>query len=211
MRKTILSASFFNRDPLKVAKSLLGKVLCVKYNNIWLQAIITETEAYYLDDKASHASLGYTDKRRALFMSPGTIYMYYSRGGDSINISCRGEGNAILIKSGAPFKGAKGFKKMIETMKFLNPKKECNTPREVSKLCSGQALLCRALNLKVYDWDQKQFDRKRLYFACYGYKPISVQQTVRRGIPKGRDEHLPYRFVWQDRLIWESDADNGVL
>ncbi len=28
-----------------------------------------------------------------------------------------------------------------------------------------------------------------------GYQPIKVIQTTRLGIPMGRDEHLPYRFV----------------
>ena len=52
-----LPNSFFNRNPRKVAKDLLGKVLCRKYNEIWLYARIIETEAYLLTDKASHASL----------------------------------------------------------------------------------------------------------------------------------------------------------
>ena len=79
----MLSVNFFNDDAMQVAKELLGKVLCVKYRRAWLTAMIIETEAYYLHDKASHASLGYTEKRKALYMPPGTIYMYYSRGGDS--------------------------------------------------------------------------------------------------------------------------------
>ncbi len=197
----ILTPAFFNRDPLIVAKALLGKVVCAKYNNIWLRAIITETEAYYIHDKASHASLGYTAKRRALFMPAGTIYMYYSRGGDSLNISCRGAGNAVLIKSALPFLGGRNAKKMVQTMQTLNPAKNSNIPRPWHRLCVGQALLCRALNLRVLTWDQKQFDYKRFYIASYGYKPRNIRQTVRRGIPKGRDEHLPYRFIWQDAAV----------
>ena len=94
----MLNNRFFNRDAAIVAKDLLGKVLRVKHNTLWLSASIIETEAYYLNDKASHASLGYTEKRKALFMPAGTIYMYYARGGDSFNISCQGDGNAVLIK-----------------------------------------------------------------------------------------------------------------
>src|SRR4051812_17780624 len=86
----ILSSDFFNCDPCQVAKNLLGKILRVKYKSHWLSAMIIETEAYYLEDKGSHASLGFTEKRKALFMPPGTIYMYYARGGDSLNFSCRG-------------------------------------------------------------------------------------------------------------------------
>jgi DNA-3-methyladenine glycosylase len=197
-----LTHAFFDRNPLVVARALLGKVLCVKYRSVWLKAIITETEAYYLDDKASHAYLGYTEKRRALFMKPGTIYMYYSRGGDSLNISCRGEGNAVLVKSALPFTKEKGAERMVQLMQYLNPKKNSKEVRSRENLCSGQALLCKALNLKVSEWDQKQFDRKKFYLAAYGYQPRDILQIKRLGIPNGRDEHLPYRFVWSDAKSW---------
>lgn len=194
----MLPTSFFNRDALLVAKELLGKVMCVKYKNSWLKAMITATEAYYLDDKASHASLGYTLKRKALFMPAGTIYMYYSLGGDSLNISCRGAGNAVLIKSAAPYLVKGSALKMLRLMQDLNPQKNSKEPRPIEKLCSGQALLCRSLNLKVPRWDQQQFSRKEFYIAHYGHKPQNIIQTKRVGIPKGRDEHLPYRFIWKD-------------
>ena len=91
-----------------------GKIIYSKYNDLWLTAQILETEAYYLNDKASHASLGFTEKRKALFMPPGTIYMYFSRGSDSLNISCHGEGNAVLIKSEYPIKNSGSFGVMIK-------------------------------------------------------------------------------------------------
>jgi DNA-3-methyladenine glycosylase len=191
----MLKKNFFNRDAQIVAKNLLGKVLRAKYRNVWLSARITETEAYYLNDKASHASLGFTEKRKALFMVPGTIYMYYARGSDSVNVSCRGEGNAVLIKSAVPFVDKKTPKTMITTMQRLNPVKGTNKIRKFDKLCAGQTLLCQSLNLKVKDWDQKQFDRDKFYIEDIGYKPIKVTQAIRLGIPKGRDEHLEYRFI----------------
>ena len=46
-------------------------------------------------------SLGYTEKRKALFLDGGHIYMY-ARGGDSLNFSAHGPGNAVLIKSAYP-------------------------------------------------------------------------------------------------------------
>jgi DNA-3-methyladenine glycosylase len=98
----MLIDSFFDQDAQALAVALLGKVMRAKYRGRWLLARIVETEAYYLAEKSSHSSKGYTEKRKAMFMAPGTIYMYYSRGGDSMNISARGEGNAVLIKSGVP-------------------------------------------------------------------------------------------------------------
>jgi DNA-3-methyladenine glycosylase len=191
----MLNKNFFNQDALCVARKLLGKIIRAKYKNIWLSAMITETEAYYIDDKASHSSLGYTEKRKALFMPPGTIYMYYARGGDSLNVSVKGKGNAVLIKSALPYIDQNTPENMISLMQKLNPLKNSKLPRPPQKLCAGQTLLCNALNLKVKDWDQKQFDHNYFYFEDIGFKPTKIIQTTRLGIPKGRDEDLLYRFI----------------
>lgn len=191
----ILQTRFFNQDACSVAQSLLGKLICRKYNNTWLTAQIIETEAYYLKDRGSHASLGYTEKRKALFMPAGTIYMYYARGKDSLNVSCQGEGNAVLIKSAYPFLETAGqTDDMISFMQSLNPSAS-GDPRPIHKLCCGQTLLCRSLDLKVTDWDQQNFDQANFYFANQAYQPEKIIQTRRLGIPQGRDEHLPYRFI----------------
>jgi DNA-3-methyladenine glycosylase len=122
---SVVKQSFFNRDACLVAQQLLGKIIRRKYRGHWLSARIIETEAYYLDEKASHASLGYTEKRKALFMPPGTIYMYYARGKDSLNVSCKGEGNAVLIKSAYPYADDSSHSSSMETtikiMQSLNP------------------------------------------------------------------------------------------
>lgn len=95
-----LPDDFFDRDAQMLARELLGKVIRHRVGEIWLSARIIETEAYYVAEKGSHASLGYTEKRKALFLDGGHIYMYYARGGDSLNFSAHGPGNAVLIKSG---------------------------------------------------------------------------------------------------------------
>lgn len=197
----MLSKSFFNRDSQIVAQELLGKILRHYYHGIWLSAQIIETEAYYLTDKASHASLGYTEKRKALFMPAGTIYMYYARGGDSLNISCAGNGNAVLIKAGLPYLEDKNSEKMLQIMQKLNPQKNGN-PRQQEKSCSGQTLLCKSLGLKVKEWDQKTFIANKLRIDDVGIVPQQIIQTTRLGIPIGRDEHLPYRFISQDYVMF---------
>ena len=191
----MLSGDFFNRETATTAKALLGKFLCVRHDNVWLCARIIEAEAYFQNEKGSHASLGYTDKRKALFMSPGTIYMYYARGGDSLNVSCRGAGNAVLIKSGYPCTNKKTSDKMIPMMQKLNPPKYGNGVRPIERLCAGQTLLCRSLGLKVKKWDQQQFDPDRFYIEDIGASPTQIIQTTRLGIPEKRDDHLLYRFI----------------
>lgn len=191
----MLKEPFFDRDTQLVAQELLGKLLTVWDKDMWLSAMIIETEAYYLKEKGSHSSLGFTEKRKALFMPAGTIYMYYARGCDSLNVSTHGEGNAVLIKSAYPYYANS---EIISRMQFNNPAKNSTEPRPLHKLCSGQTLLCRSLNLKVTEWDAQQFDPDRFYIANHDYKPSRIITTKRLGIPEGRDEHLPYRFVIEE-------------
>lgn len=194
---SMLEASFFDQDACEVARQLLGKIIRKKYQQQWLAARIIETEAYYLEDKGSHASLGFTEKRKALFMPPGTIYMYYARGHDSLNVSCQGKGNAVLIKSAFAYEDVMTSPDAIATMQVLNPLPSGKI-RTIEKLCSGQTLLCRALNLKVTEWDQQSFELQQFYFDDVQITPEKIIQTTRLGISKGRDEALPYRFVDAD-------------
>ena len=187
----ILKKLFFNRDAQLFAQELLGKIICVRHEAMWLYAQITETEAYYIDDKASHASLGFTEKRKALFMPAGTIYMYHSRGGASFNVSTAGEGNAVLIKSATVYGDDEH---MIKVMQLLNPLPNTRI-RPVKTLCAGQALLCRSLGLTIADWDQKQFCKNQFYIKDVGDVPRDIIRAKRRGIPEGRDEPLLYRIV----------------
>jgi DNA-3-methyladenine glycosylase len=192
--KRPLTPAFFDRDAELVARDLLGKVIRHRLGDLWLSARIIETEAYKLEDRGSHASLGETPSRRALFMAGGTVYMYYARGGDSLNLGAAGPGNAVLIKSGFPvtdaISGAASLARMLE----LNPT-AAGQPRAIERLCAGQTLLCRALGLKVPDWNARQLDPQHLFVDDDGYRPERILRTTRLGIPPGRDEHLPYRFV----------------
>jgi len=185
---------FFNRDAQDVACALLGLVIRHRVGHLWLAARIIETESYYLDEKGSHASLGYTHNRRALFQPPGTIYMYYARGGDSLNFSVQGEGNAVLVKSGYPYTDAQSGEDALHMMQHLNPNPQ-GRPRGRETLCAGQTLLCKSLGLKVPEWNANTLHPEHLRVEDIGDAPGCIIQTTRLGIPHGRDEHLPYRFV----------------
>lgn len=189
-----LPDTFFDRDALLLAKDLLGKVIRHRQDPYWLAARIIETEVYRLEDKGSHASLGYTEKRKALFLDGGHIYMYYARGGDSLNFSAHGPGNAVLIKSAYPWVDELSDENALARMTLNNPDAS-GQPRPPERLCAGQTLLCRALGLKVPEWDGRRFDPARFYVEDAGVQVSQIIQTTRLGIPAGRDEHLPYRFV----------------
>ena len=194
----ILDNQFFDQPALQLAQDLIGKVLRHRLlmpdgKSVWLAALIIETEAYEMAEKGSHSSLGYTEKRKAMFMAPGTVYMYYARGGDSLNFSARGEGNAVLIKSGYVYFDHLSPATNLDIMQSLNP-----APRGIrhpDHLCSGQTLLCKSLSLKVADWDKKQISADGFRLEDTGYRPQTIIQCRRLGIPEGRDQDLANRFV----------------
>ncbi|MBX9405351.1 DNA-3-methyladenine glycosylase [Pseudomonas baetica] len=196
-----LPDAFFDRDAQVLAKDLLGKVIRHRVGDLWLSARIIETEAYYCAEKGSHASLGYTEKRKALFLDGGHIYMYYARGGDSLNFSAQGPGNAVLIKSAYPWVDEISGPASLAQMLLNNPDAQGHA-RPSQKLCAGQTLLCKALGLKVPVWDAKRFDHQVLLVEDTGPAPSHVIQTTRLGIPHGRDEHLMYRFVDATYAQW---------
>jgi DNA-3-methyladenine glycosylase len=130
-----LPASFFDRDARLLARELLGKVIRHRQGEHWLSVRIIETEAYYLAEKGSHASLGYTHKRRALFMDGGNIYMYYARGGDSLNFSAQGPGNAVLIKSAYPWQDEHSGPAALAQMQLNNPDVQGSWPESSGLGC----------------------------------------------------------------------------
>ncbi len=164
-----ISSASFDQEPLALARFLIGKVLRHKVNGVWLATRIIETEAYYMSEKGSHSSLGYTEARKAMFMAPGTIYMYFARGGDSLNFSAQGEGNGVLIKSGIAHVDRQSPDKTIAMMQSLNPIN--GRLRPADRLCSGQTLLCKSLGLKVRDWNQRRLRRGTLVLQDLGDSP----------------------------------------
>lgn len=102
-----------------------------------------------------------------------------------------------LIKSAYPWVDELSGPDSLALMQRNNPDTQ-GRPRPDHKLCAGQTLLCKALGLKVPEWDAKCFDPERLRVDDVAQQPSQVIQTTRLGIPHGRDEHLMYRFVDAD-------------
>ena len=188
----MLNKHFFNKYAVNLAKSLLGKFIYRKYNNILLKAQIIETEAYALNDKSSHGYLTFSEKRRALFMNPGTIYMYHSRAGASLNISAKGEGSAVLIKSAIISDLDILNLEMIEAMLKLNNK--LKGVRKINNIMSGQTLVCNSMNIEINTWNANCFNED-LFIFDRGYMPEKIIETLRLGIPREKDSNLLYRFI----------------
>lgn len=194
----MIPVTFFHRPSPVVAKDLVGKILRRRHGSLWLAAAIVETEAYG-GEKGSHSWLGRTPSREPMWAPGGTIYMYFSRGGDSLNVSAKGDGHAVLIKAGRPWLDAQSGADALAAMHELNPGPR--GPRPDHRLLAGQTLLARALNLRVPEWTGKQFDAASFFIDDTGYRPTSILHCRRIGIPKGRDEDLMLRFVDEAHVI----------
>src|SRR5579863_7994451 len=104
-----LDRAFYGRDPRRVARALLGKVLVRRETGSCLTARIVEVEAYLGEkDLASHAAPGKTLRNAVLFGPPGYAYVYFIYGTHyCLNVSCQPEGKAggILFRALEPITG----------------------------------------------------------------------------------------------------------
>ncbi|MEM8549853.1 MAG: DNA-3-methyladenine glycosylase [Verrucomicrobiota bacterium] len=80
--KEVLTAEFFQRDALVVARELLGKTLCRRRpDGSFIRLPLTEVEAYLgPEDKACHASRGKTPRTAVMFEPGGVNYVYLCYG-----------------------------------------------------------------------------------------------------------------------------------
>lgn len=106
----ILPRTFYSRDTVTVAKSLLGKKLVRKLGKHEVSGIIIETEAYrHNDDPASHAFRKITERNKIMFDEVGMAYVYFTYGMHyCFNVVARNskfQAGAVLIRSIMPEKG----------------------------------------------------------------------------------------------------------
>jgi len=101
-----LKMEFFDRDPRRVARALLGKLLIRTTPGAVLAGRIVETEAYLgEDDEAAHSFVGKTARNAVMFGPPGHAYVYFIYGMHfCLNVSCLEDGvaGAVLFRAIEP-------------------------------------------------------------------------------------------------------------
>ncbi|XP_002734634.1 putative 3-methyladenine DNA glycosylase [Saccoglossus kowalevskii] len=151
-----LMKEYYKKSCVDLARDLLGKILVRKTEDgERLAGKIVETEAYLGgEDKGAHSYGGKkTEKNAAMFMDPGTCYVYYVYGLYScVNISSQGEGAAVLIRALDPVNGLAA----MHISRSQKRKKE-SKPFKDHELCNGPSKLCQAMRI-----DKKNFNCKDL-------------------------------------------------
>jgi DNA-3-methyladenine glycosylase len=164
---------------VSVAKNLLGMKLVTDLPAGITSGFIVETEAYKMNDPASHTFRGETIRNSAMFQEAGTLYVYFTYGRHyCVNIVTGpvGRGEAVLIRALEPVDG-------IELMKQRRG-------TDSSQLTNGPAKLAQALGIKrslngtnIFDGPLKMEN---------GVRYSEIVQARRIGITKAVDK--PWRF-----------------
>jgi len=187
---TLLTAGFFVRDPRKVARSLLGKLLIRKTARGMLVGRIVETEAYLgADDAAAHSAAGKTARNAVLWGPPGHAYVYFIYGNHyCLNVSCLPDGapGGVLFRAVEPLEG-------IEEMAAARGV-EIRSAGDLKRISSGPGRMCEALAVTRDRDNGKNLvsSTSDLQIAEDGCRVKRVLVTPRVGITKSADQPLRY-------------------
>lgn len=188
-----LDRSFFARDPRRVARQILGKVLIRECERVHLAARIVEVEAYLgAEDPAAHSAAGRTLRNAVLFGPPGHAYVYFIYGNHyCLNVSCEPEGHAgsLLFRALEPLSGVE---EMARARKI-----QVRDARDLTKLTSGPGRLCQAFGItRVRDNDRDlTLPVSGLWIGDDGYHARNIVQAPRVGITKAAE--MPLRYFLQ--------------
>lgn len=198
-----LPRRFFERDAVKVARALLGKLLLRRERGRVLAGRIVETEAYLgVNDAAAHAASGRTARNAVLFGPAGHAYVYFIYGNHyCLNVSCmlEGEAGCVLIRALEPLSGLRQMARArgvpVAECTALEARPLRSRRNAVRKLTSGPGRLCQALGVTRARFNGCDLTSAAspLHLADDGFCPRGIAATPRIGIRKAAAE--PLRFV----------------
>jgi len=140
-----LDRAFFSRDPRRVARELLGKVLVRDAGRKRRTARIVEVEAYLGEkDPAAHSAAGNTARTSVLFGPPGHAYVYFIYGNHyCLNVSCEpaGQAGGVLFRALEPLTGVEEMAR-DRGLEIHDPKNPAIN--DLIKLTSGPGRLSEA-------------------------------------------------------------------
>lgn len=181
----VLQRDFYNRDPVSVARELIGKILVRETNEGITAGIIVETEAYLAqNDPANHAFYGKTNRNKSMFGPAGHAYVYRIHQVCCLNAVTEPENfpSAVLIRALMPVEG-------IELMRQRLRRDEPLPATGPGKLCKAMAI-----DLSLDGWDLTLGEQ--LWIAemnePFEINEANIAVTGRIGVTAAKD--LPLRF-----------------
>jgi DNA-3-methyladenine glycosylase len=186
----MLPVTFFDRDPRKVGRALLGKVLVRKSGKTMLAGRIVETEAYLDGDPAAHSYGGRTKRNDVLFGPPGRSYVYFIYGNHfCLNVSCLPDGvpGGVLFRAVEPLAG---IEEMARERGVV-----LQSAADLRRLTSGPGRMAEAFGITRERDNGKEFTdpESDLFIADDGYRVRRAVTTVRVGITKAAE--MPFRYL----------------
>ena len=185
-----LPQAFYDRDPRKVSRALLGKVLVRRERGRALAGRIVETEAYLDGDPAAHSYVGRTARNDVLFGPPGRCYVYFIYGNHyCLNVSCLPDGTpgAVLFRAIEPLVG---LERMATARGAI-----ISEAKQLRLLTSGPGRMAQAFGVtRERDNGKDFFDMESdLIIVDDGHRVRKIEATPRIGITKAAD--LPWRYL----------------
>lgn len=174
-------------DAITAAQGLLGWKLVHESSEGVTSGYIVETEAYSMEDPASHTYRGETIRNRAMFQEAGTVYVYFTYGMHycaNIVTGAKGHGQGVLLRALEPVDGIE----LMTRRRGLS---------DTARLTNGPAKLVQAMGI-TKEHNGTHLDRGRLRLEP-GIRPSEIIQTTRIGIKKAVDQ--PWRFYIKDNAF----------
>src|SRR2546421_6124455 len=120
----ILPQTFYAQETVRVAKHLLGCYLVHLEGEATTLGRIVETEAYLVNDPASHAFIGQTPRNSVMFGPVGHAYVYFIYGMHSCVNAVTGQvgtGEAVFVRDPGPLQGIGVMQKPGRDPKLFPP------------------------------------------------------------------------------------------
>ncbi|MVP01348.1 DNA-3-methyladenine glycosylase [Paenibacillus lutrae] len=181
-----MDKAFLERDPVLVARELIGCQLVRETKNGLIRVVLTETEAYKgAEDAASHACRAVTPRNKLMFGEAGMLYVYLIYGiHRCINVVAHEPGGvgAVLLRGARPLEGVD----LIRANRGNVPERN---------LLSGPGKLAQGLGigLELNGHDLLLNPDRALSLERGKLDTGLIRATPRIGISKAVD--LPWRFV----------------
>ena len=165
-----------------LAKALIGCALVRDCPDGRTAGRIVETEAYLLDDPASHAYRGQSARNAAMFLGPFHAYVYRIYGtAFCVNVTSEttGQGAAVLIRALEPLEG----------LRFMEERRGTTRMRDLAR---GPGRLCQALAIDLGQDGIDLLRDKTLWLAAGPTSAEALGSSPRIGITKAAERLLRF-------------------